>query len=171
MPEPTIFDSRQDQMFPVFQAPDLARLRRFGTTRSYAAGEALVAVGKASPGMFVILSGQVDVTRHDASGGATLVVTHGAGSVAGELSALSGRPSLVESMPRQPVEAVVITPDRLHDLLVEEAELGERIMRMFILRRVRLLETGAGGPVIVGRADQRDVLRLQNFLSRNGHPY
>jgi thioredoxin reductase (NADPH) len=44
-------------------------------------------------------------------------------------------------------------------------------MRLFILRRVALLETGAGGPVIVGRADQADVLRLQNFLSRNAHPY
>lgn len=171
MPHPTIVDSRHDQIFPVFEAPDLAKLRRFGTIRAYAAGEALVAVGKASPGMFVILSGTVDVTRHDAAGVGTLVVTHGPGSVSGELSALSGRPSLVESIAQEPVEAVVIAPDRLHDLLVEEADLGERIMRLFILRRVRLLETGAGGPVIVGRADQRDVLRLQNFLSRNGHPY
>jgi hypothetical protein len=34
-----------------------------------------------------------------------------------------------------------------------EAELGERIMRALILRRIGLMETGAGGPVIVGRAD------------------
>jgi thioredoxin reductase (NADPH) len=40
-----------------------------------------------------------------------------------------------------------------------------------ILRLVGLLETGAGGPVIVGRAEDGDVLRLEGFLRRNGHPY
>ena len=33
-----------------------------------------------------------------------------------------------------------------------------------------LLETGAGGPVIVGRSGNGDVLRLEGFLRRNGHP-
>lgn len=37
--------------------------------------------------------------------------------------------------------------------------------------RVGLLETGAGGPIIVGRQDNGDVLRLQNFLRRHGHPH
>jgi len=46
----------------------------------------------------------------------------------------------------------------------------ERIMRALILRRVGLLESGAGGPVIVGRAEDGDVLRLEGFLRRNGHP-
>ena len=57
-------------------------------------------------------------------------------------------------MPRpiEPVEAIVIPPQRLRDLMVQEAELGERIMRALILRRVGLLESGAGGPVIIGRA-------------------
>jgi thioredoxin reductase (NADPH) len=72
---------------------------------------------------------------------------------------------------RGPVEALIIPPDQLRALLIAEAELGERIMRALILRRVRLLETGAGGPVIVGRTDNGDVLRLQGFLNRNGHPH
>jgi thioredoxin reductase (NADPH) len=66
---------------------------------------------------------------------------------------------------------LIIPPDRLRALLVAEAELGERIMRALILRRVGLLETGAGGPVIVGRAENGDVLRLQGFLRSNGHPH
>jgi thioredoxin reductase (NADPH) len=171
MSTPSIFHARHDQMFPTFDASDIAKLRRFGIRRSYSAGEALVEVGKVSPGMFVVLSGEVDVTRRDAHGGQVLIITHGPGAVSGELSALSGRPGLVDVTAKGPVEAAVVPPDRLHDLMIEEAELGERIMRLFILRRVGLLETGAGGPVIVGQADQRDVLRLQNFLSRNGHPY
>jgi thioredoxin reductase (NADPH) len=55
--------------------------------------------------------------------------------------------------------------------MVQEAELGERIMRALILRRVGLLEQGVGGPVIVGHSSSRDVLRLADFLRRNGHPF
>jgi thioredoxin reductase (NADPH) len=43
-------------------------------------------------------------------------------------------------------------------------------MRALILRRIGLLETGVGGPVIVGRPGNGDVLRLEGFLRRNGHP-
>jgi thioredoxin reductase (NADPH) len=168
---PSIIDTRRDQAFPTFGADDLARLRRFGTAHAYQSGEALSQTGVLSPGMFVILSGHVDATRRDGDAGRALIVAHGPGSVSGELSALSGKPALVDAVARDRVEALIIPPDRLHDLLIEEAELGERIMRMFIVRRIALLETGAGGPVIVGRADQRDVLRLENFLARNGHPY
>ena len=60
---------------------------------------------------------------------------------------------------------------RANRLLVAKAELGERIMRALILRRVGLLETGAEGPVIVGRAENGEVLRRQGFLRRNGHPH
>jgi len=35
----------------------------------------------------------------------------------------------------------------LHALLVAEAALGEKLMRAMILRRVALIETGAGWPV------------------------
>jgi thioredoxin reductase (NADPH) len=88
----------------------------------------------------------------------------------GELAQLSGRPTLIDAHARTPVEALIISPDQLRALLIAEAELGERIMRALILRRVGLLETGAGGPVIVGRAGNGDVLRLEGFLRRNGHP-
>jgi thioredoxin reductase (NADPH) len=76
----------------------------------------------------------------------------------------------VDAHALEPVQALIIAPDRLRALLIAEAELGERIMRALILRRVGLLEMGVGGPVIVGRADNADVLRLEGFLRRNGHP-
>src|SRR5256885_6094037 len=88
----------------------------------------------------------------------------------GELAQLAGRPALVDATAQTAGEALIIPPDRLRALLIAEAELGERIMRALILRRVGLLETGAGGPVIVGRAENGDVLRLGGFLRRHGHP-
>ena len=163
--------ARHDQMFPVLEPPEVDRLLRFGERKSYAAGDHIVAAGEVAPGAFVILAGRVDVMQNGRLGNSELIVTHGPGSFMGELAQLSGRPSLVDAYAKEAVETLVIAPRRLRDLMVEEAELGERIMRALILRRVNLLDTGAGGPVIVGSADNGDVLRLEGFLARNGHPY
>jgi len=170
MAAPSIVDTRRDQMYPTLARSEIERVRRFGETRAFAPGEALAKVGVGGVGLAVILAGIVDVAREESSGGRTPLVTLEAGAFLGELAQLAGRPALVDATARGAVEALLIAPDQLRALLIAEAELGERIMRAFILRRVRLLETGAGGPVIVGRADNGDVLRLQGFLRRNGHP-
>ena len=166
-----LIEARREQMFPVLEPEEIDRLARFGERRSYAAGDRMVATGEIAPGAFVILRGRVDVTQRGPHGQSDLIVTHGPGSFMGELAQLSGRPSLVDADATETVEALVIPPRRLRDLLVEEAELGERIMRALILRRVGLLDTGAGGPIIVGSAQNADVLRLEGFLTRNGHPH
>src|SRR6266851_3926606 len=170
VPAQSFTDSRTPQRHPKLEPAEIERLRRFGEVRSYGAGEALVKVGAVGHGFAIILAGHVDITQHDQWDRRTPIVTHGPGSFMGELAQLAGRPALVDAHAQGPVEALIIPPDRLRALLVAEADLGERIMRALILRRVGLLETGAGGPVIVGRADNGDVLRLEGFLSRNGHP-
>lgn len=170
-PPRSIIETRYEQMFPLLRPAEMDRLRRFGDTRTYGAGERLVAAGDVSPGMFVILSGEVAVTQHSALEGDRPIVTYVPGSFMGELAQLSGRPSLIDAHATKPVEALVIPSPRIRDVLVAEAEVGERIMRALILRRVGLLESGISGPVIVGRAADADVLRLAGFLARNGHPH
>jgi thioredoxin reductase (NADPH) len=171
VPTPSVIDTRRDQMFPTLDAAEIARVRRFGELRAFAPGERLAKVGDVGVGLSIVLAGEVEVVRYDSAGRAASIVTHGPGAFLGELAQLSGRPALVDATARGPVEALTVAPDQLRALLVAEAELGERIMRALILRRVGLLETGAGGPVIVGRADNGDVLRLQGFLRNNGHPH
>ena len=168
---PPIIETRRHQMFPTLESTEIERVRRFGETRSYNSGEALVKVGEVGHGLIVVVSGNVEVSQRDQSGRRSLIVTHGPGAFMGELAQLAGRPTLVDAYAKNPVEALLIPPNRLRALLISEAELGERIMRALILRRVGLLETGVGGPVIVGRLESGDMLRLENFLRRNGHPH
>jgi thioredoxin reductase (NADPH) len=165
----TMIERRSDQAFPTLSAAEIQRLRAFGALRDYAEGETLVRAGETGVGLTLILAGEVEIFTGEGSERQT-IVRHHAGAFMGELAQLSGHPSLVDAVARSPVEAVVIAPDRLRAVLVAEADLGERIMRALILRRVGLLETGAGGPVIVGEADDPDVRRLEGFLVRNGHP-
>jgi len=166
---PDTLATRGDQMFLRFTDAEIERLSRFGELHSYRAGEMLARVGEAGPGVMLILSGQVEVTRPDGPS-REHIVTHERGNFMGELAQLSGRPYLVDERALTDVEAVAIPPDRLRALLIAEADLGERIMRALILRRVGLIEAGAG-PVVIGNEADADVLRLVNFLRRNGHPY
>jgi thioredoxin reductase (NADPH) len=166
----SVLDTRRDQMFPVLTPAEIERLKRFGEVRAFADGELLARAGEPGIGFALVLRGEVAITwRND--GDDTPIVTHGPGSFMGELAQLSGRPSLVDAHAVGDGELLAVGPERLRALLVAEADLGERIMRALILRRVGLIETGAGGPVIVGHADNGDVLRLEGFLTRNGHPH
>ena len=168
--KPSIIESRYDQMFPILEPSEIDRVRRFGSVRSFAVGEAVVRAGDVGSGLTVILAGRIEALQRDSSGLEAPIVTQGPGAFLGELAQLAGRPALVDAYAREPVKALIIPPDRLRALIVAEAELGERIMRALILRRIGLLETGAGGPIIVGRADDGDVLRLASFLRSNSHP-
>ncbi|MBR0870115.1 FAD-dependent oxidoreductase [Bradyrhizobium tropiciagri] len=159
---------RHEQTFPTLTALEIERMRRFGELRQYKDGEALFETGKPGPGMFVILSGHVSVTQRDGLGRVTPIIDQGPGQFLAEIGQLSGRPALVDGHAEGEVETLLLPPERLRALLVAEADLGERIMRALILRRVSLIQGGAGGPVLIGEAGT--MARLENFLARNGQP-
>jgi thioredoxin reductase (NADPH) len=168
--ERSFFESRRDQILPHLDATDIERAWRFGEVRSFAAGEALATVGHVGLGLAIVLSGCVDVYRYDAHGGRNHLYTFGPGSFIGELAQLAGRPSFGDGIATEPVKALVFSPDRMRALFIAEAELGERLMRALILRRAQMLKEGIGGPVIVGRSENPNVVRLEGFLARNGTP-
>src|SRR6267143_4756858 len=162
---------RHEQTFPALTPQEIARMRRFGDVRTYKNGERLFETGKPGPGMFVILSGHVAITRRDGLGRVTPVIDQGPGQFLAEIGQLSGRVALVDGHADGDVETLLIPPERLRALLVAEADLGERIMRALILRRVSLIQGGVGGPVLIGPSNSGGVVRLQSFLTRNGIPH
>ena len=158
-------------MFPILGDEEIARMRRFGVVRHYADGEYLFETGKPSPGVFVVLSGAMRVLARDGHGNEFTIAELGSGGFSGEVGQLSGKRAFVDGVAVGDVKALLIVPDQLRALLVAEAELGEKIMRALILRRVGLIETGAGGPVLIGSPEAPDVVRLRGFLTRNGYPH
>src|SRR5450432_3931059 len=162
---------RLEQTFPTLTPQEMARMRRFGELRHYKDGDVLFETGKPGPGMFVILSGHVAITQRDGLGHVTPVIDQGPGQFMAELGQLSGRIALVDGTAEGDVETLLIPPEGVRSLLVAEADLGERIMRALILRRVSLLQKGAGGPVLIGAVGSADVVRLQGFLTRNSYPH
>src|SRR5260370_12352160 len=179
--------SRFQQMFPVLSPAEIERVRHFGEVRRFLPGEALFQAGKPVPGMYVILSGRVAVAGRDAVGQALPVAAFAEmmsatledlaevvpGEVLAEIGALSGQPSVrvIDAQAVGGVEAIDVPPERLRALLIAEAELGERILRALILRRVDLIEMGFGGPVLVGSVKSPEVTRLSVLLGRTGIPF
>ena len=186
-PPNSALESRFQQMFPVLSPAEIDRIRRFGEIRKFADGDFLFRAGQAVPGMYVILSGRVAISPRDGLGQITPVDAFaqmiGApveemkevvpGEVMAEIGQLSGRQELgvLDARAVGEVEAIVVAPNELRSLLVAEAELGERILRALILRRVALIEIGFGGPVIIGAPRSSDVTRLSGFLERNSTPF
>ena len=164
-------EARQAQMFPVLAADEIAHMRRFGSPRRFADGERVFETGRPGRGVVLVLTGAIRVTGRDGHGHDFVVVDHGPGSFSGEVSQLSGKPSFVDGVAMGDTETIEIDTERLHALLIAEAGLGEKIMRAMILRRVALIEAGAGGPVLIGAESSPDVARLRSFLSRNGIPH
>jgi len=183
----TALASRFHQMFPVLSEAEIDRVRRFGEIRRFSAGALLFHAGEAVPGMYVIVSGRIAIVPRDALGQTVPVAAFaemiGApieemmevvpGEVIADIGQLSGRPDLSVTDARAvgDVEAIFVPPQSLRALLVAEAELGERILRALILRRVALIELGFGGPVLVGALKSPDVIRLSHFLERNAIPF
>lgn len=167
---PTI-DPRDEHVFPKLTPQEIDRLRRFGEVRRYAPGDALFVTGDVAPGMYVLIKGSVRVTRRDPLGHAAPIVEQGPGEFVAEVGQLSGQPAFVDVHAIGDVEALLIPPQNLRALMIEEAELGERIMHALILRRVVVIEAGAGGPVLIGPESSPDVIRLQGFLARNAYPH
>ena len=164
-------DPRDEHVFPKLTPQEIDRLRRFGEVRRYAPGDALFVTGDVAPGMYVLIKGSVRVTRRDPLGHAAPIVEQGPGEFVAEVGQLSGQPAFVDVHAIGDVEALLIPPQNLRALMIEEAELGERIMHALILRRVVVIEAGAGGPVLIGPESSPDVIRLQGFLARNAYPH
>ncbi|HEY2254869.1 MAG TPA: FAD-dependent oxidoreductase [Variovorax sp.] len=164
-------ETRSHQMFPVLSASDIDRIRRFGSVRHFAEGDCLFRAGEPGPGMFVVLEGVVALSQRDGLGHVVPIARQGPGQFLAEVAQLSGRPALVDGHAENEVQALLVAPERLRALIIAEADLGERLVRAMILRRVALIESGASGPVLIGQPESAAVLHLQNFLRRNGYPH
>jgi thioredoxin reductase (NADPH) len=84
---------------------------------------------------------------------------------------LSGRRTLVRMRATKPSEVIELDRQHMMALVQTDAELGDIIMRAFILRRIELIAAEVGDAVLIGSKYSADTLRIKDFLIRNGHPY
>ena len=161
---------RRAETFPALPDDQIDRLRSVARERPTQAGELLFEQGDPSTTMFVVLEGSIDVVHpHGIREDLITVLEHG--GFTGEINLLSGTRSLVRARVHTAGRVLELDRGALHSILSDEAELSETMMRAFILRRSSLISEGRGDVVLVGSRHSAGTLRVQEFLTRNGHPH
>ena len=167
-------ETRLGQLYPTLTAQQVAAARRFaaGPPVNFAPGAIMFAIGERNAPAFLVLSGQADIRRRDGAGEEAIIITHGPGQITGEIAQLAGRATLAEGRAGpQGCEAVAFDAAHLRALIIGSAELGEILMRAYILRRTALITGGGAGCVLLGRNGEAALTRMEGFLARNGQPY
>jgi thioredoxin reductase (NADPH) len=159
-----------ERVFPILSDDQVGRVAALGRNRATKSGEILVELGSANVPFFVVVSGEVEVVRPIDRAEKVITVVR-RGQFTGEVNALSGRPALFRTRVVKPGEVIELDRATMLALMQTDYELGEILMRAFILRRVGLVASGIGDVVLIGSSHSADTLRIREFLSRNGHPY
>jgi len=167
----TLLTSRNEDVFPVLTAAQMARVAAHGRTRPVAPGDVLAQPGQLSVSFFLLRSGLLEIIRPDGPAREVIVATLSPGQFTGEVNMISGRRALFVIRARDAGEVIELTREQLVAVIQNDAELSEILMRAFVLRRVELLAGGLGDVVLIGSTHSADTLRAREFLQRNGHPH
>jgi thioredoxin reductase (NADPH) len=159
-----------DTAFPTLGPKDLAALTARGHPRDVQAGEVLFSEGDRDFGVFVVLEGGVEIVDHSRAEPRTLTV-HRSGQFTGDVDALTGRGVLVSGRVAEAGRVLSLNPEELRHAVDELPELGETMVKAFLMRRSLLLGSGFEGVKIIGSRFSPDAHRLRDFATRNAIPF
>jgi thioredoxin reductase (NADPH) len=169
--DPTDPYERQAQTFPKLTREQIERIGRFGEAGDYPEGTELFRRGDRGVDFFVVVEGSVEIADTGTDSREDTIHLHEDRQFTGELDLFNNREILVTARTGRD-SRIIRVPRAVFPLLIEaEPDIGEIIMRAFILRRVGLMRHAQGGVVLIGSAHSGDTLRIQRFLSRNGYPH
>jgi thioredoxin reductase (NADPH) len=159
----------RDVAFPVLSAEDQAALTARGKTREMRAGEILWKEGDRNLCFNLVVEGAVEITGHQ-KGVPQTVVIHHAGQFTGDVDVVSGRAVLVGGRVIEDSKIVQLSAAELLRAVGELPELGEIILKAFLMRRTLLIGEGMEAVRIIGSRFSPDAHRLRDFASRNAIP-
>ncbi len=120
--------------------------------------------------LYVLLSTSVQIVQTDGEGERAVTLLK-PGMFTGEAGMIGGQRAVVLARATQTGDVLEVRPEELRTLSARDAQLGEVLLRAFILRRLMLITRQLGNVLIVGSAHSANTVRLREFLGRNGHPY
>lgn len=152
--------------FPVFSGRDLERLVARGHRRDVKAGDVLFAQGDRAFCFYVILAGAVDIIEH-ATDTPHVVTTHRVGQFTGDVDMLTGRVALVTAQVVEDGQVLMMSTAEMRKAIDEMPEVGEVIIKAFLMRRKLLVDMGFVGVTLIGSRFSPAAHRLRDFATRN----
>jgi thioredoxin reductase (NADPH) len=166
----TVHAAPVHHLFPTLPTSLVERVASYGTRRHVDAGETLIEPGSTDQRFLLVTEGALEIVRETRDGETPMHVNH-PGQFTGETNLLSGRRGLVRVRALGAGEVIELNRPQLLRLLQTDSEIGEIVMRAFILRRAELIGRGYGDVVLLGSTHCAGTLRVKEFLVRNGHPF
>ena len=163
-------DGQEKHAFPTLTDDQVERCKAFGEVEELPAGADVFKRGQSSVDFYVPLCTEVEIYDTDCHGEARVFTTHGPRQFTGELDLFNDRSILVSGRVTRAGRVLRVPRARFRDLLAAEPDVGDVVMRAFILRRLGLIENTLGGVLVVGRKNDSDTLRVERFLNRNHYP-
>jgi thioredoxin reductase (NADPH) len=167
---PLLGTSNAPLMFPTLTSAQIARIASHGVVRAVARGDVLIEGGQTNVPFFVVMAGEIEVTRPSGLGD-LLVAVVDADQFTGDISMILGRPALMRLRVSESGEVVQLTRDQMLALVQTDAEISEVLMKALIYRRIELVAQGIGDVLLIGSAHSGATLRIKAFLTRNDHPF
>jgi len=150
---------------PKLREDQIEVLSRYGETRTTEVGEVLFRAGDASNDFIVVLEGEVEVIDDFAGEAWTMGILR-AGRFVGDLSMLTGQAVSASAVMREGGKVLAIPREQLKEVVTEEPNLSDIILKAFLARRSWGMRAGIGLR-IVGSRHSRDATRLREFAARN----
>jgi thioredoxin reductase (NADPH) len=154
---------------PTLREDQIEILSRYGRTRKTEAGQVLFRAGDPSNDFIVVLEGEVEMVD-DFAGEARTIAVFLAGRFLGELNMLTGQGLYLSAVVRQGGKVLAISRERLKEVVTEEPNLSDIILKAFLARRSYLMRTGVGLRII-GSRHSSDATRLREIAARNRLPH
>jgi thioredoxin reductase (NADPH) len=162
--------SEQEIAFPILGSAHLEALANRGRRRTVHSGDVLFAAGDRDFCFYVVVEGAVAIVDNS-SESERLVRMHLPGEFTGDVDMLSGRRALITARAEQDGSLIELDTGELRRAVDEIPELGETIVKAFLMRRSLLISEGFEGVKILGSRFSPDAHRLRDFATRNGIPF
>jgi len=162
--------TERDIAFPVLTPRQLEQLTARGHRRAVRAGEILFSQGDRGIAFFVVLEGAIEIVVQTTEGERQVTV-HRVGQFTGDVDVLTGRSVVVTGRVLEDGRVLELDPEELRHAVDQIPNLGETLVKAFIMRREMLLGSGMVGVTIIGSRFSPESHRLRDFATRNLIPF
>jgi thioredoxin reductase (NADPH) len=154
---------------PRLRTDQIEILKRYGKIRKTQVGDILFRAGDTENDFVVVLAGEVKV-GDDFPGEWRTIGTFQEGRFLGELNMLTGQAMYLTGVVSGAGEVLTIPRKHLKEVVTEEPNISDIILRAFLARRSYMMKVGLGLRII-GSRHSGDAARLREFAARNRMPY
>jgi thioredoxin reductase (NADPH) len=154
---------------PRLRTDQIEILKRYGEIKKTEVGEVLFRAGDTENDFVVVLEGEVKV-GDDFAGESRTIGVFQEGRFLGELNMLTGQAMYLTGVVSEAGEVLAIPRERLKEVVTEEPNISDIILRAFLARRSYMVKTGIGLRII-GSRHSPDAARLREVAARNRVPH